>query len=74
MKKLAPILISIIMIGYFSIYVSLFFLIEEPSGIGVLFLVVFGLIGVGFIGAIIYTLRSRLKEIDKEDPDDLSKY
>lgn len=74
MKKLPPIIISIIAIGYFSIYIALFFFVDETEAMGKLFLIIFGIVGVSLIGGMIYTLFVRLKEIDKEEHDDLSKY
>lgn len=74
MKKLTPIIISVITIVYFAMYFIMIFFIDKTSGFDTVFMVIFGLTGLGFIIAMIYTLMVRLKEIDKEDKDDLSKY
>lgn len=75
MKKIAPFIITILVCGWISIYIGiLFFASGEAGGIGRVFL---GVIGIGMVGvviAMIYTLIIRIKEIDKEDDDDLSKY
>ncbi len=75
-KKIAP----IIVVGLLTLYL-LGYLIMMLTGMMVdtpnIIKVVLGLIAVMIviiIGALIYTLNIRLKEIDKEDDDDLSKY
>ena len=78
MKKLAPILITVILIGYLAFYLWLPFnlnLGHEPWP-GKIIAAAVGAGALGMITAAVYTLVKRLKEIDKEekDHDDLSKY
>lgn len=75
-KKIAPIivvgLLTLYLLGYLIMMLT-GMMVDTPSVIKV----VLGLIAVMIviiIGALIYTLKIRLKEIDKEDDDDLSKY
>ncbi|PKM54856.1 MAG: hypothetical protein CVV00_06485 [Firmicutes bacterium HGW-Firmicutes-5] len=75
-KKIAPIivvgLLTLYLFGYLIMMLT-GMMVDTPGVIKV----VLGLIAVIIviiIGALIYTLKIRLKEIDKEDDDDLSKY
>ncbi|MCK8058649.1 MULTISPECIES: hypothetical protein [unclassified Fusibacter] len=76
MKKAIPVIISIIMISYFTLYliIPLSVFGDGTAWIEKALVLLIPTIGLGFIAAIIYTLIIRLKEIDKEDKDDLSKY
>lgn len=81
MKKLAPIVITAILIGYLAFYLWLpLNLIQGAGGpepwFGKVIAAAVGAGAVGMITAAVYTLIIRLKEIDKEekDKDDLSKY
>ncbi|MFP4698585.1 MAG: hypothetical protein ACLFMO_07750 [Eubacteriales bacterium] len=75
-KKVAPIIITIIMVSFTSLYLfGLIFSLEfAKDPISYFFMILGAFIVIGFIIALIYTLNQRLKEIDKEDDDDLSKY
>jgi hypothetical protein len=76
LKKLIPIVITVILISYLAIYLWLplsIFDKAEPFAVKV-FISALGAGAAGMIAAVIYTLIIRLKEIDKEDKDDLSKY
>lgn len=75
MKKLAPIIVTIVVSGYIIIYIGLFFFSsEEVEGFEKILLGALGVGAVIMLVLMIYTLIIRLKEIDKEDDDDLSKY
>lgn len=76
MKKFIPIFIAVIFIAYVLLYVFIplsVFGSNEPLMVK---LIVLGLAAgaIGLIVAMIFTLKSRLKEIKEEDQDDLSKY
>lgn len=77
MKKVAPIIISILMVFYLGAYayILLFMTDEAPAFIRWV-IIIAGLIVLGVLGAVVYTLVKRLKEIDQEedDDDDLSQY
>lgn len=74
MKKIAPIIITILMLAYLGGYAYVMFFLVDGSGIGRLI--------AGFIGgvllliglAVVFTLKSRLKEINETDDEDLKKY
>lgn len=76
MKKGMPtvivitILIGLIIFGY--AYAILFGLLSARTPI--LFIIIAVMIFVAIMGALIYNLIERLKEIKEEDKDDLSKY
>jgi hypothetical protein len=75
-KKIAPIIVVGILTLYLLGYLTMILtgmMIDMPEGIKVV-LGVIAVIIVIVIAALIYTLIIRLKEIDKEDDDDLSKY
>lgn len=76
MKKIAPVIVTIIMVSYLAFYLWLPFGITQKAepfmGKAVLVAIFAG--AVGMIVAVVYTLILRLKEIDKEDDNDLSKY
>ena len=78
MKKLAPIVITAILIAYLAIYLWIPFNLNQDPGpwFGKALWAAVGAGAVGMITAAVYTLIIRLKEIDKEekDKDDLSKY
>lgn len=75
MKKLAPILITILTVIYLGAYAYLLiFIVGREAGPGGILFAVIGLAVLGVLIAMMFTLRQRLKEIDKEDKDDLSKY
>jgi len=77
-KKLAPIVITAILIGYLAFYLWIpFNLTDGPEPwFGKIIAAAVGAGAVGMMTAAVYTLIIRLKEIDKEekDKDDLSKY
>jgi len=75
-KKIAPIIIVVIMSCYLIAYaIALTFgmLSDVPKFISVILGIASILVIIAIIG-LIYTLVERIKEIDKEDDDDLSKY
>jgi len=70
------ILISVFVIAWFCVYllfISLGFQEEAPLVLKLL-MFFFGITVAGLIGGMVATLFIRLKEIDKESKDDLSKY
>jgi pilus assembly protein TadC len=73
-KKIAPIIITVIAIGLVSLYLLGFFFALIFTESFALFFILGIFVIIGIMIAIIYTLVERLKEIDKEDKDDLSKY
>jgi len=74
LKKIAPIIVILVVcIGIFAWSAAAFiisFFTEGGSLIGLLLLIP----GLCVIAALIVTLVTRIKEIDKEEKDDLSKY
>ena len=69
-KYLAPLLVAVLMIIYFTVYFGiLIMLIENPA-----FKVLLGIIPAIFSGIMIYVLIERIKEIRSGEEDDLSKY
>ena len=74
MKKAAPIIITLIMAIYLSGYAYVLLFMTKGMGLGRVVLGIIGLVVLGVLVALLYTLKERLKEIDKEDDDDLSKY
>ena len=69
-KIISPIIISLLMIVYVVFYFT--FLIYT---IQFLYLkILFGIIPIALIGAMVYTLIQRIKEIKGGEEDDLSKY
>jgi uncharacterized membrane protein len=75
-RKIAPIVIVVLMSIYILGYVVVLItgmLSEVPTAVSIL-LGVLAIMMVIAVVALIYTLSERLKEIDKEDKDDLSKY
>jgi len=74
MKRIAPIIVTILVLAYLSIYVSIAFFMKDEAFVGKAVLAVMGIGSIAMMGAMIATLISRLKEINKEDKDDLSKY
>jgi len=74
MKKLAPIIVTILVSGYLCFYIAIAFFINDHTLIGSIVVALLGVGSFGVLVAMIYTLIIRLKEIDKEDDDDISKY
>lgn len=74
MKKFAPIVITILAVAYLGFYAYILFFLPEDAGPWRLLTGIIGLVVLGILVAMIVTLRERLKEIDKEDDDDLSQY
>ncbi len=72
MRKAIPIFITILIALYLLvIFVFPFFnIIENISYIAY----ILPITGIALIGALVYVLIERLREIDKEKDDDLSKY
>ena len=76
MKRFAPILIALIFIGYLAVLVNVFSTIDysnEPLNVKLMIWFWIG-VWIALMAAMIYTVMQRLKEINKEDKDDLSKY
>jgi len=76
MKKLITIVISVFVLLYFGtslVLLSQGLLETEPISVKI-YVFLIGLFIVTIMGAMIATLITRLKEIDKEDKNDLSKY
>lgn len=74
MKRVAPIIVTILILAYLSTYLLVALFVKDNTLIGK---AVLGVIGIGSLSmmiAMIITLISRLKEISKEEKDDLSKY
>lgn len=72
-KKIAPIVVVIVMAIFIALWMSVGFwgsILEGMGPIGIFFLVM----GIGALGVLIAVLISRMKEIDNEDEDDLKKY
>ena len=65
MKKLPPIIITIIVSAYISIYIGIAFFSNESDLIGRIFLGAMGVGAIGLLIAMIATLIIRLKEIYK---------
>lgn len=76
MKKIAPIIITVLIVLFVSLYlIGLFFTLPLADGPIAYFFILLGIFTVlGFIIAIIYTLIERIVEIKKENEDDLSQY
>ena len=75
MKKIAPIIITIIVSCFIGLYAFITFGAGGGGPLPVrIILIAVGIGSVCLIGAMIYTLIHRLKEIDREEKDDLSKY
>lgn len=69
-KIIAPIIISLLMIVYVAFYFTILI-----NTIPFLFLkILFGIIPIALIGAMVYVLIQRIKEIKGGEEDDLSKY
>ena len=68
-KKIAPIVISVIMILYYIFYVGLII-----SIVPFIWKILLGVFPVLLIGAMIYVCVQRIKEIDGGEEDDLSNY
>ncbi len=76
MKKLIVIVISVFMILYFTMILLMMsqgLFSATPVRVKVI-LIIAGTFIVGIMGAMAATMIARLREIDKEDKDDLSKY
>ncbi len=72
MKKAIPIFITILITLYLLVIFVFPFLgiIENINYVGY----IIPITGIALIGALVYVLVERLREIDKEKDDDLSKY
>ncbi len=68
-KKIAPIIITIIVVLYYILYFTL--LIFAVPGV---LKIIFGIVPLLFAGLMIYVCVQRMKEIDGGEEDDLSKY
>ena len=68
-KKIAPIVITILIVLYYTLYFSLF--IFAVPGI---LTIIFGIVPLLLAGLMIYVCVQRMKEIDGGEEDDLSKY
>jgi fatty acid desaturase len=68
-KKIAPIVITIIVVLYYILYFTL--VIFAVPGI---LTIIFGIVPLLLAGLMIYVCVQRMKEIDGGEEDDLSKY
>jgi hypothetical protein len=68
-KKIAPIVITILIVLYYTLYFTL--IIFAVPGV---LKIIFGIIPLLFAGLMIYVCVQRMKEIDGGEEDDLSKY
>ena len=68
-KMIAPIIVSIILIGYYVVYFGV--LVALVGGI---WKIILGFIPIIFAGLILKVCIERIKEIKKGEEDDLSKY
>jgi len=68
-KKIAPIVITIIVVLYYTLYFTL--IIFAVPGI---LTIIFGIVPLLLAGLMIYVCVQRMKEIDGGEEDDLSKY
>jgi len=74
MKYITPILIVILMAGIFALYgLGILSTLDSMSAHPIIRIII-TIIFVGLIASLGYTLMQRIKEIRKEDDDDLSKY
>lgn len=75
-KKIAPIIVTIIIIIFVVIQFSgiIATLFSVNSTFTFCIMLFFLICALSVIGAVLYTLYERIKEINKEDDDDLSKY
>ena len=75
-KMIAPILVTIIVLVFLVFYLSFMVMTaNEVQSLGLRsFLILIILLLISGIGAMVYILTQRLKEIREEDKDDLSKY
>ena len=70
-KMIAPIIITLIFVGYLAVYIYLlFFAAAVTTPLLVVLAVPLAGLGVGMI----WTLITRIREIDKGEEDDLSNY
>lgn len=69
-KIIAPIIISLLMIVYVAFYFTILIYTIQFLYLKILF----GIIPIALIGAMVYTLIQRIKEIKGGEEDDLSKY
>jgi hypothetical protein len=74
MKRIAPIIVTILILVYLSFYLGVAIFTKDNSSIGKTVLVILGIGSLSMMIAMIATLITRLKEIKKEEKDDLSKY
>ena len=68
-KKIAPIIITIIVVLYYILYFTL--VIFAVPGV---LTIIFGIVPLLLAGLMIYVCVQRMKEIDGGEEDDLSKY
>ena len=70
-KMIAPIIITLIFVGYLAVYIYLlFFAAAVTTPLLIVLAVPLAGLGVGMI----WTLITRIREIDKGEEDDLSNY
>lgn len=71
MKMIAPIVISVLFLGFLALYIYLVFFTAAMTT-PVLLVLAIPLAALG--GAMVWTLVTRIREIDKGEEDDLSNY
>ena len=70
-KMIAPVIITLIFVGYLAVYIYLlFFAAAVTTPLLIMLAVPLAGLGVGMI----WTLITRIREIDKGEEDDLSNY
>ncbi|WP_041720270.1 hypothetical protein [Alkaliphilus metalliredigens] len=74
MKYIAPILIIILIAGLIGLYGFGVLFVLDSMNAPLLITIIISIVFVGLIASLGYTLIQRIKEIRKEDDDDLSKY
>ena len=69
-KKVAPILVGIVISLILIVYISIIMIVEFP----IIIKIMFGLILLALIGVMRHTVIERLEEIEEGEEDDLSNY
>lgn len=73
-RKIAPTVIIILIIFFILVQAGTLVFVLSKEGLGVFWNLILILLPLAFIAALIAVYIERMKEIDEEDKDDLSKY
>ncbi len=73
-RKVAPTIIIILIIFFILVQTGVVIWALTSEGLGIFWNLILILVPLAFIGALIAVYIERMKEIDEEDKDDLSKY